>query len=134
MNTHEPAANIGSDKRATEYLANERTFLAWIRTSIAIISLGFVVAKFSLWLHELSAQLHAQTSYHAGASMPIGIAMMALGGLLALLAARRYHTVNRAIEKGTVSADRGLILLVTAMVSVLCVAMIVYMLLTAQHA
>ena len=41
---------IAEEKRATEYLANERTFLAWIRTSIAIISLGFVVAKCSLWL------------------------------------------------------------------------------------
>lgn len=48
---------IGDEKRATEYLANERTFLAWIRTSIAIISLGFVVAKFSLWLRELATQL-----------------------------------------------------------------------------
>ncbi|HQT34040.1 MAG: YidH family protein [Thiobacillus sp.] len=54
-------AMIGDEKRATEYLANERTFLAWIRTSIAIISLGFVVAKFSLWLRELAAQLHPQT-------------------------------------------------------------------------
>lgn len=134
MNSHEQAANISSDKRASEYLANERTFLAWIRTSIAIISLGFVVAKFSLWLHELAAQLHAQTTYHAGASMPIGIAMMALGGVLALLAAWRYHMVNQAIEKGMVSADRGLVILVTAMVSILCVAMIVYMLLAAQHA
>jgi len=33
------------DRKATEYLANERTFLAWIRTSIAVISLGFVIAK-----------------------------------------------------------------------------------------
>ena len=49
---------IGDGKRATAYLANERTFLAWIRTSIAIISLGFVVAKFSLWLRKLAAQLH----------------------------------------------------------------------------
>ena len=37
---------IPGDRRATEYLASERTFLAWIRTSIAVVSLGFVVAKF----------------------------------------------------------------------------------------
>jgi flagellar basal body-associated protein FliL len=42
--------------------------------------------------------------------------------------------VNRAIESGAVSADRGLVILVTVMVALLCVAMIVYMLLTAQHA
>jgi putative membrane protein len=126
---------IGTEKRATEYLANERTFLAWIRTSLAIISLGFVVAKFSLWLRELAAQLapRMQTS-QTGASMPIGVTMMALGGVLAVLAAWRYHVVNRAIENGVVSADRGLVILVTVMVALLCMAMIVYMLLAAQHA
>lgn len=128
-------ATIGEEKRATEYLANERTFLAWIRTSIAIISLGFVVAKFSLWLRELAVQLHPQMQiYHTGASMPIGVTMMALGGVLAVLAAWRYQVVNRAIENGFVSADRGLVILVTVMVALLCMAMIVYMLLTAQHA
>ena len=128
-------ATIDEAKRATEYLANERTFLAWIRTSLAIISLGFVVAKFSLWLRELAAQLapQMQTS-QAGASMPIGVTMMALGGVLAVLAAWRYHVVNRAIEHGNVSADRGLVILVTVMVALLCAAMIVYMLMTAQRA
>lgn len=127
-------ANIGDDKRASEYLANERTFLAWIRTSIAIISLGFVVAKFSLWLNQLTAQLQPQMqTYRLGASMPIGVTMMALGGVLAVLAAWRYHIVNRAIENGVVSADRGLVILVTVMVALLCVAMIIYMLITAQN-
>ena len=49
MNVKKPAAPIHEEKRATEYLANERTFLAWVRTSIAVISLGFVVSKFSVW-------------------------------------------------------------------------------------
>jgi putative membrane protein len=123
---------IGDEKRATEYLANERTFLAWIRTSIAIISLGFVVAKFSLWLRELATQLAPQMQIsQVGASMPIGVTMMALGGVLA---AWRYRVVNRAIENGVVSADSGLVILVTLMVALLCVAMIAYMLITAQHA
>ena len=128
-------ATIDEAKRATEYLANERTFLAWIRTSLAIISLGFVVAKFSLWLRELTVQLAPQIQTpQTGASMPIGVTMMALGGVLAVLAAWRYHVVNRAIEHGNVSADRGLVILVTVMVALLCAAMIFYMLLTAQHA
>ena len=66
-----------------------------------------------------------------GISLPTGVAMMILGGLLAVLAAWRYHVVNRDIERGKVSADRGLIILVTAMVALLSGAMIVLVLLTA---
>ena len=134
MKKKDPSASIGHDKKATEYLANERTFLAWIRTSIAIISLGFVVAKFSLWLRELAVRFdpHAATS-GPGASLPIGVAMMALGAVFAALAARRYHLVNKAIEEGEVRADRGLVLFVTIVIVLLAVAMIAYMLLTSKQ-
>lgn len=127
-------AAISGEHRATEYLANERTFLAWIRTSLAIISLGFVVAKFSLWLQELAVGLNAGIHiYQPGLSMPIGVTMMAVGGLVTALAAWRYHAVNRAIERGVYIIDRGLVILLTVVVTLLCVAMIGYLLLTAAH-
>lgn len=66
--------------------------------------------------------------------MPIGISMMALGGLLAGLAAWRYHVVNLSIENGVVRPDRSLVIIVTAMVILMSATMIVYMMLTAQHA
>ncbi|MBC7538156.1 MAG: DUF202 domain-containing protein [Bacteriovorax sp.] len=130
-----PVAPTLTQSKTSEYLANERTFLAWIRTSIAVISLGFVVAKFSLWLRELASHLNPQAqSYRlGGASMPIGVAMMGLGGILSILAAWRYHLVNQAIQKGTACADRGLVIFVTVMVVMLCSAMIAYMLFTKQH-
>ncbi len=123
---------VPPEKQATEFLANERTFLAWIRTSIAVASLGFVVAKFGVWLRQLSARLNPESPPEPfGPSLPIGIVMMAFGGILAVLAAWRYHRVNRDIEMGEVKADRGLVLLVTAGVALLCLAMIVYMVLAA---
>ena len=91
-------AEIPDDKKATEHLANERTFLAWVRTSIAIMSLGFVVAKFGLWLRELS-HVSAQPPPGPGWSGPIGMAMIAFGGALALMAAWRFHVVNRQIDR-----------------------------------
>lgn len=125
---------IDETKRATEYLANERTFLAWIRTSVAVISLGFVLARFSVWLREFSLQRQPQMQVHRGGiSLPIGVAMMIFGGALTLLAAWRYHVVNRDIEHGKVSADRGLVVLVTVMVTLLSAAMIVFALLTAEQ-
>jgi putative membrane protein len=127
-------ATIDETKRATEFLANERTFLAWIRTSVAVVSLGFVLARFSVWLRELSVHRQQQMQVHRGGiSLPIGMAMMILGGLLSVLAAWRYHVVNRDIERGKVSADRGLVILVTAMVTLLSGAMIVLVLLTAEQ-
>ena len=126
--------SIHPEKRATEYLANERTFLAWIRTSIAVISLGFVVTKFNVWLHELALRLTPNAPIkESGASLPIGITMMALGAVLTILAAWRYHKVNLAIEKGEVTADRGLVILVTVMTVSLALAMIIYMLVTSRQ-
>jgi putative membrane protein len=122
------------DKKATEYLANERTFLAWIRTSIAVISLGFVIAKFGVWLCELATRLAPQIPVHStGLSLPTGVAMMALGGVLAVLAAWHYHLVNRAIERGEVRANRGLIVTITIAVALLAAMMIAYLLLTVEH-
>ncbi|HTJ00390.1 MAG TPA: DUF202 domain-containing protein [Dongiaceae bacterium] len=120
-------------QKCTEHLAVERTFLAWVRTSIAIISLGFVVAKFGLWLRELALRLDPKFHVHStGMSLPVGIGMMAFGGLLVVLAAWHSHSVHQAIERGEVRANRGLIVAVTAAVALLAALMIVYMLLTAQ--
>ena len=120
--------------KCTEHLAVERTFLAWVRTGIAIISLGFVVAKFGVWLRELASQLNPQLQVHStGMSLPMGIGMMAFGGILTVLAAWHCHLVHRAIERGELRANRGLIVAVTVAVAVLAVLMIVYMLLTANN-
>ena len=51
---------ITEDKKSAKirsrrvHMANERTFLAWIRTSIGIMAFGFVVEKFSLFINEVS--------------------------------------------------------------------------------
>ena len=68
-----------------------------------------------------------------GMSLPIGVAMMALGGGLAVLAAWHYHLVNLAIERGEVRANRGLIVAVTAGVALLALMMIVYLLVAEKH-
>jgi uncharacterized membrane protein YidH (DUF202 family) len=59
--------------------------------------------------------------------------MMALGGLLTVLAAWRYHVVNRQIENGKVTADHGLIVFVTILVAVLAGVMIVTMISTGEQ-
>ena len=98
---------IPSDKKATEYLANERTFLAWIRTCIAVISLGFVIARFGVWLRELAARIDPKIGIQSTKfSLLVGVAMMAFGSALTIMAAWRYHAINRAIERGEYEVDR----------------------------
>ena len=121
-------ASVPREHHATEFLANERTFLAWIRTSIAVVTLGFVIARFSVWLRQLAYQGHQGVEPgHIGVSLPIGLAMMALGAVLAPLAAWRYHMVNKKIEEDQVTADRGLIVLITVLVAILATGMIIYL-------
>jgi len=120
-------AEIPDDKKATEHLANERTFLAWVRTSVSIMSLGFVVAKFGLWLRELAGRLAPGTVVHgSGLSGPIGMSMIGFGGALALLAAWRFHVVNRQIDRGLVTIDRGLVSMIAVAMAALAVAMVAY--------
>lgn len=124
-------AKVPDDKKATEHLANERTFLAWVRTGISIMSLGFVVAKFGLWLRELGVRASPQPQAHAsGLSEPVGAGMIGFGGILVVLAAWRFHIVNRQIAAGLVKVDRSLILLITLAVAALTVLMVAYIGLT----
>ena len=115
--------------RVSDHLANERTFLAWIRTSIAVMSLGFVVAKFSLWLRLLGTRIQPQAPLRAtGTSLPLGVGMMAFGSVLAIAALMHYRAVNRAITRGETGGSDRLIVWVSMLVALLGAAMIGYML------
>ena len=85
MNEEKKQGNI------RDHLANERTYLAWIRTSIGVMGFGFVVVKFSLFAREISKALDVKTSAHAtGYSHTIGTSLVALGALIILFSYLRY--------------------------------------------
>jgi putative membrane protein len=110
--------------RASEHLDNERTFLAWVRTTVALISLGFVIAKLS---PTLGAATSATASHITTKAVPAGIALIIFGAVVTVLAAWRYDRVNRQIEEGLVKTDRGLVWIVTLLIALLSVATVVYM-------
>lgn len=72
----------GSHSRARDHMANTRTLLAWIRTGVALIGLGFVVARFGLFLRALDSQA-GRTVVTPELSGVIGVALI-LAGLLAV--------------------------------------------------
>jgi putative membrane protein len=88
MTDVEPSA--GSKRQVR--MANERTFLAWLRTSIAVMAFGFVVERFSLFLREISSVLGVSPNSPAvlppshGYAAIIGIILVALGTLMGALA------------------------------------------------
>ena len=74
-----------------DHLANERTFLAWIRTSIGIMAFGFVVEKFALFIKSMSLILGKSNIENAsppshGYSAIVGIFLVGFGTLMGLLA------------------------------------------------
>ena len=86
-----------------------------------MVSLGFVVTRFSLWVHSQSGR--PPDARANGLSFPMGEALIVFGGLLAIMAAWHYHLVARRIEEDRVRPDRVLVILVTVMVAALASAM-----------
>ena len=115
---------IPEEHRAAQHLDNERTFLAWVRTDVALISLGFVLAR-------LSPSLNAAGAVNAGRiaakTLPLGVGLVVFGTLVTVLAAWRYDKVNRQIEAGVVKTDRALVWFVTLAIVLLSAAAIAYM-------
>jgi putative membrane protein len=80
-------------------LANERTFLAWLRTAIAITAMGFVVARFELLLSEL-AILEGADFDDSILALTIGILLVLTGPFMAVTAAVRFRSVERRLMAG----------------------------------
>lgn len=86
----------GSDT-VRDHLANKRTMLAWARTGIAVIALGFVVSRFGLLLRELRPLVPHRLP--EGASTLVGAILVAIGGVLIILATLDYLHTGRAINR-----------------------------------
>ena len=87
-------------------LANERTFLSWLRTGIAITSLGFVVARFDIFLQELGRVAGQSLSAETQAAIPIGVVLVLAGPVLIVMAAVRYVHTDRALLSGRQESRR----------------------------
>jgi putative membrane protein len=82
------------------YLAAERTFLAWVRTSISLMGFGFVIARFAIWAREFGALSKPTSPVKAGVSTWLGFGMVCVGVFVSVLAATRHRDYIRALERG----------------------------------
>ena len=89
------------------HAAKERTFLAWVRTGVAIMALGFVIEKFDLFVHTISATLPAmergpilqRLDKLSGPLASGGGGVLVLGGVaLIVVATVRFIHMRRLID------------------------------------
>ena len=104
------------------YMANERTFLAWIRTGIGIMAFGFIVKKFVLFMNT---ENELPTSH--GYSAIAGICLVGLGTLMNLLAFVKYKKVERQIDKDTYQPSSILDMLLAISVLAVGIFLIIYL-------
>lgn len=106
--------------RQREHQANERTFLAWLRTSVALIGFGFAIARFSLFLSQLRVSVtQREAARHLFSSETLGVSLVIFGVLVILLAAWRYNQVFWQIERGNYQPNRLMVWMTTGVVVVL---------------
>src|ERR1700683_2398380 len=83
-----------------DYLAAERTLLAWIRTGLALMGFGFVVARFGLFLQELQIAEPAPQVQAYGVSLWFGTALIAAGVAVNLFSGWRHLQLIRNLDLG----------------------------------
>jgi putative membrane protein len=117
--------------RYSDHAANERTFLAWVRTAIAVMAFGFVIEKFDLFLRAaVSATAFKQIAPHGQKfANAAGLAFIAIGVVIIVIAGVRFVWTTKAIdsEEAVPSPGERFDLALAALIGLLGAALLLYM-------
>lgn len=124
--TDNPNAN---PNRARDHLANERTFLAWVRTGAAIVVFGFAIGRFAIAMRQLSA-LSGHPVKTASVSVWMGAASIMAGVLLVVAGLVRYRKTRAQLDSGTFEPAGFVVDLITILTIVFGLVLAGYLIFT----
>lgn len=100
--------------RFSDHAANERTYLAWVRTAVAVMAFGFVVEKFDLFLSVAARSMHGpvptgmgQTGLNQAVGEAAGLLLILLGGAMMAVATWRFRRLGQDIDAAEARPARG---------------------------
>ncbi|HEY6847255.1 MAG TPA: DUF202 domain-containing protein [Terracidiphilus sp.] len=98
--------NKGAEQDPRVYFAAERTFLAWIRTGLGLIGIGFAVSRFGLFFRQLSASQSHLPTRATGLSVWSGVTLVGLGVIVILSSVLRHVQLMRELKSGSWTPGR----------------------------
>ena len=111
-----------------EHMANERTFLSWIRTGIGIMVFGFVIVKFSSFVNQLPASFFKDSTLPKnGFTIFIGIGLVLTGALTILLSYFKYKQTHKLLQKGEYLYSTLLLTVLTVVIFLMSMIIITYL-------
>ena len=113
--------------KVTDHLANERTFLAWVRTALAIMVFGFAVERVGLALREfdLKSAYFPVSSIHY--STLVGVGLVCLGVVMLVLALTNFLTIRSAIDNQNFHPQANISIVLTILSGIIGLMLAVYL-------
>jgi len=113
-------------KKYTDHAANERTYLAWIRTSIAIMAFGFLIEKFELYLAFISLSMDDANKIEPSLfTQLIGLSLFLVGILIIIASTVKFYIYKKDIDSEELVSYGSK--KITAALSVLIILMAIFL-------
>lgn len=109
-----------NSNRARDHLANERTYLAWIRTAVALLGFGILIVRLR-YLVPSAASGH-------GRSLELGLVFGVAGLLMVILGTSHYFQVQKAIESDTYEPEKRWIIVCSTVITIVGAGVLAYLL------
>jgi len=122
--------HIGTSKKVTDHLANQRTFLAWIRTGLATITFGFVVERFGLLLRELGVKTGLAELIPVHYSSFFGVSLTILGVVMMVVALIEFLQIRSSIDSEQFHPPAAFSVILTILASLIGTLLAIYLFLT----